>query len=127
MTGTTMLDEISNVKRWTAPGASIRDAIAALIARYAAPRTRSAALDRLRQTVQSRMLAAGLARRDVMLLAHFEYDHPRECLAGLERRATFLVRMGLLERDPTARRMLRPTDLGQDVVELYRRGGWIDR
>lgn len=64
-----------------------------------------------------------LAKLDVeFLLERSKYS--LLCPDGQRERARKLIRMGLLEKDPSSRAM-RTTEQGQNVVTRYQQLGWI--
>lgn len=69
---------------------------------------------------------AALSRAEVELLSALPYEYPAAPATPKERvTARTLVHLGLLEQNAEDPRIHRCTDLGQQVVDMYRRAKWI--
>jgi len=81
--------------------------------------------EREAQTTNARIaetFTTSLSRIDVEQLALVPYDR----LGGLPtRRSARLLKLGLIERNPTSPGQVRCTQQGTDVVLRFRQQGWI--
>ena len=78
----------------------------------------------LAQTKYDMLVGGVLSRKQVEALAKIPYEHPGAIYDRKIKRDLLILH--LIEPDPSTTVVFRATDLGMEVINAYRRAGWIE-